>query len=231
MRSFLFVPGDSEKKFAKARTGDADALILDLEDSVAAPAKAAARQTVAAMLDAPREGPALFVRVNALDTGLTLDDLAAIMPHRPDGITLPKCEETGRQVMFDLPNVDVRLACLGRRQVSAKPLMGGSLAIKSRRFRGYKRSGIGRKFEPEGLRDFLDTKDHASENKLGLDLKRGYFRRRLGVCNQKHFNTGKPNVLTKESINWQKQKSFISLYTLCFRLPTTVWQHGKIRIT
>ena len=42
MRSFLFVPGDSEKKFAKARTGDADALILDLEDSVAAPAKAAA---------------------------------------------------------------------------------------------------------------------------------------------------------------------------------------------
>lgn len=92
MRSFLFVPGDSEKKFAKARTGDADALILDLEDSVAAPAKAAARQTVAAMLDAPREGPALFVRVNALDTGLTLDDLAAIMPHRPDGITLPKCE-------------------------------------------------------------------------------------------------------------------------------------------
>jgi len=92
MRSFLFVPGDSEKKFGKARTGDADALILDLEDSVALSAKEGARRTVAAMLDAPREGPALFVRVNALDTGMTLTDLAAVMPHRPDGIALPKCE-------------------------------------------------------------------------------------------------------------------------------------------
>lgn len=92
MRSFLFVPGDSHKKFEKARAGDADALILDLEDSVAMPAKADARVAVAAMLDAVREGPALFVRVNALDTGMTLTDLAAIMPHRPDGIALPKCE-------------------------------------------------------------------------------------------------------------------------------------------
>jgi citrate lyase subunit beta/citryl-CoA lyase len=92
MRSFLFVPGDSTRKFDKARGGEADALILDLEDSVAASAKIEARQTVGDMLDAPREGPALFVRVNALDTGLTLDDLAAVMPHRPDGIVLPKCE-------------------------------------------------------------------------------------------------------------------------------------------
>lgn len=92
MRSFLFVPGDSARKFDKARTGEADALILDLEDSVAASAKSDARIAVAAMLDAPREGPALFVRVNALDTGMTLTDLAAVMPHRPDGIVLPKCE-------------------------------------------------------------------------------------------------------------------------------------------
>lgn len=91
MRSFLFVPGDSDRKFQKARAGEADALILDLEDSVAAQAKAEARVCVAAMLDAPRDGPALFVRVNALDTGMTLEDLAAVMPHRPDGIALPKC--------------------------------------------------------------------------------------------------------------------------------------------
>lgn len=91
MRSFLFVPGDSEKKFGKARTGEADALILDLEDSVAVANKEAARGIVAGMLDAPRDGPALFVRVNALDTGMTLADLAAVMPHRPDGIALPKC--------------------------------------------------------------------------------------------------------------------------------------------
>ncbi|MGO4852283.1 HpcH/HpaI aldolase/citrate lyase family protein [Phaeovulum sp. W22_SRMD_FR3] len=92
MRSFLFVPGDSERKFAKARAGDADALILDLEDSVAAAEKETARAMVAGMLTAPRDGQAVFVRVNALDTGLTLADLAAVMPHRPDGIVLPKCE-------------------------------------------------------------------------------------------------------------------------------------------
>lgn len=92
MRSFLFVPGDSERKFEKARAGEADALILDLEDSVAASAKESARAAVASMLALPRQGPKLFVRVNALDTGLTLADLAAVMPHRPDGIALPKCQ-------------------------------------------------------------------------------------------------------------------------------------------
>lgn len=92
MQSFLFVPGDSEKKFEKTRSGDADALILDLEDSVSISNKEVARVMVAKMLDVERDGPALFVRVNALDTGMTLDDLAAVMPHRPDGIVLPKCE-------------------------------------------------------------------------------------------------------------------------------------------
>ncbi|WP_028029480.1 HpcH/HpaI aldolase/citrate lyase family protein [Gemmobacter nectariphilus] len=90
MRSFLFVPGDSPRKFAKAMGTAADALVLDLEDSVATPAKAAARGTVADMLGTDRAGKQLIVRVNAFDTGLTLDDLAAVMPHRPDGILLPK---------------------------------------------------------------------------------------------------------------------------------------------
>lgn len=92
MRSFLFVPGDSARKFNKACDSGADSLILDLEDSVAAAAKITARSSVVEMLGLPRQGPALFVRVNALDTGLLLDDLIAIMPHRPDGIVLPKCE-------------------------------------------------------------------------------------------------------------------------------------------
>ncbi len=92
MRSFLFVPGDSPRKFEKASAGAADALILDLEDSVAAGAKVAARGTVATMLAAPRGRQAKFVRVNALDTGLTLADLAAVMPGGPDGIVLPKCQ-------------------------------------------------------------------------------------------------------------------------------------------
>lgn len=90
MRSFLFVPGDSARKFEKARAGEADALILDLEDSVALEAKEAARTLTREMLAAPRGGQKLFVRVNALDTGLTLADLAAVMPLAPDGVVLPK---------------------------------------------------------------------------------------------------------------------------------------------
>lgn len=91
MRSFLFVPGDSARKFESAKKTAADALILDLEDSVAPDQKAPARTITRGMLDARKAGQKLYVRVNALDTGLTLADLAAVMPGRPDGIVLPKC--------------------------------------------------------------------------------------------------------------------------------------------
>lgn len=95
MRSILFVPGDSPKKFAKALTTAADALILDLEDSVALAGKAAARDTVRDLLGGDRHGKHLIVRVNAYDTGLTLGDLAAVMQARPDSIMLPKCRGGG----------------------------------------------------------------------------------------------------------------------------------------
>ena len=96
MRSFLFVPGDSPRKFEKASQGEADALIIDLEDSVAADRKDEARQMTAQMLASPRAKQQLWVRVNALDTGRTLGDLAAIMSGRPDGIALPKCAEAAQ---------------------------------------------------------------------------------------------------------------------------------------
>jgi citrate lyase subunit beta/citryl-CoA lyase len=91
IRSLLFVPGDSGRKFEKARGGSADALILDLEDSVAQANKQLARSSVLGMLRQPRGAQKLFVRINALDTGLLLDDLHAVMAGRPDGIVLPKC--------------------------------------------------------------------------------------------------------------------------------------------
>lgn len=92
MRSLLFVPADSPRKFAKAVASAADALILDLEDSVAPEAKAAARETLKATLaQAPVQRPRLFVRINDLESGLSLADLDAVMPARPDGIALPKC--------------------------------------------------------------------------------------------------------------------------------------------
>lgn len=100
MRSLLFVPGDSERKLDKALSSGADVLLVDLEDSVAQDGKARAREVAAAFLAAhhavsPR--PRLYVRVNALDTGLTDADLAAVMPARPDGIMLPK-SLSGRDV-------------------------------------------------------------------------------------------------------------------------------------
>lgn len=92
MRSFLFVPADSERKLAKGPHSGADGLILDLEDSVAADRKQVARDMALAWLrGASRTGPKLYVRVNALDTGLTLGDLACVMQGRPDGIVFPKC--------------------------------------------------------------------------------------------------------------------------------------------
>lgn len=93
MRSLLFVPGDSPRKMEKAAGSGADALILDLEDSVSLSRKAEAREIVAAYVagaDRAFPAPRLIVRVNALDTGLTDDDLAAVIKARPDAVLLPK---------------------------------------------------------------------------------------------------------------------------------------------
>lgn len=91
LRSMLFVPGDSERKFDRAGGAGADALILDLEDAVAPSRKAEARGLVAGWVarEAPRDWR-FFVRVNALDTGLTLDDLTAVVRPGLDGIVVPK---------------------------------------------------------------------------------------------------------------------------------------------
>jgi citrate lyase subunit beta/citryl-CoA lyase len=91
MRSLLFVPGDDERKIAKGLGSTADALILDLEDAVAPARKGAAREICAKALQSANTTKKLFVRVNALDTGQTPADLAAVMPGRPYGIVLPKC--------------------------------------------------------------------------------------------------------------------------------------------
>src|SRR3954447_16686419 len=91
MRSMLFVPGDSVRKYESAKKTAADALILDLEDSIAPEGKVAARKITREMLDTRNPAQKIYIRVNALDTDMTLGDLAAVMPGRPDGIVLPKC--------------------------------------------------------------------------------------------------------------------------------------------
>src|SRR5436190_19072866 len=91
MRSFLFVPGDSVRKFESARKTAADALILDLEDSIAPEQKVVARGITREMLGSRNPDQKMYIRVNALDTGMTLADPAAVMPGRPDGTGLPQC--------------------------------------------------------------------------------------------------------------------------------------------
>ena len=92
IRSWLFVPGDSDRKLAKGRGNPADALILDLEDAVSDDRQDQAREMTCAFL---KENPdlsqqKLWVRVNPLDHDFSLTDLAAVMPGAPDGIVLPK---------------------------------------------------------------------------------------------------------------------------------------------
>ncbi|ADZ69496.1 HpcH/HpaI aldolase/citrate lyase family protein [Polymorphum gilvum] len=100
MRSLLFVPGVSAKMMAKAADCAADVVILDLEDAVQPQAKAEARALVAGHLaarpaDRRPDGPRIAVRVNGLDTPWCAADVAAVVPHAPDLLMLPKA--TGPQ--------------------------------------------------------------------------------------------------------------------------------------
>lgn len=92
LRSLLFVPGDRPERMQKAIGLGADALILDLEDSVVPERKPEARRAVAAFLRTAARSVRLFVRINPLDSGLAQDDLEAVLDAHPDAIVLPKSE-------------------------------------------------------------------------------------------------------------------------------------------
>lgn len=93
MRSLLFVPGDSERKLEKGFSAGADVVIVDFEDSVSRDNKPAARRLAPDVIRAQRgRGPLVYVRVNDLATGLIDEDIAAVVPARPDGIMLPKSQ-------------------------------------------------------------------------------------------------------------------------------------------
>ncbi|MBT8067870.1 MAG: CoA ester lyase [Gammaproteobacteria bacterium] len=86
-RSLLFVPADSDRKLARAGSAGADALILDLEDSVTAEARPAARANAA---DYAKDKDDVWVRINPLDSDDATQDLETVMPSAPSGIVLPK---------------------------------------------------------------------------------------------------------------------------------------------
>jgi citrate lyase subunit beta/citryl-CoA lyase len=138
MRSLLFVPADGGRKLDKAMASGADAVIVDLEDSVAAERKAEARKSAAAFLqDAVKAAsrPRLLVRVNGFATGLTDADLEAIVPARPDAIMLPKAEGgagvvhadaklAAREAMSGLPDGHIKIVAIATETASALFLAG-----------------------------------------------------------------------------------------------------------
>jgi citrate lyase subunit beta/citryl-CoA lyase len=108
LRSWMFVPGDSERKLAKAWTAGADALIVDLEDAVAGERKAIARDNAAAAIaSATRGRTVVAIRINAIDCGLAEDDIARTFCCRPDAYVLPKVSDTA-----DIRRISAQLAML-----------------------------------------------------------------------------------------------------------------------
>lgn len=149
MRSLLFVPADSARKLEKSLTSGADAVILDLEDSIAPDQKVAARANASAFLQktaSAKSRPRLFVRVNGLESGLTDADLDAVMPAKPDAVVLPKAEGgasiihldaklTAREAMFGLQDASTGIFAFAIESASAM-FLAGSYAGASRRLIG-----------------------------------------------------------------------------------------------
>ena len=138
MRSLLFVPADGGKKLDKAMASGADAVIVDLEDSIAPERKAAARTSAADFLkDAIKavNRPRLLVRVNGLQTGLTDADLDAVVPTRPDAIMLPKAEGgaaiahtdaklAAREAISGLPDGHIKIVAIATETATSLFLAG-----------------------------------------------------------------------------------------------------------
>jgi citrate lyase subunit beta/citryl-CoA lyase len=110
MRSLLFIPGDDERKIAKALDSAADALIVDLEDAVAPQRKAAARDVCMSVLRTAKTRKKMFVRINGLDTPHALADLAAVVAGKPFGVMLPKssCGDDVRRLSLYLEALEAR---------------------------------------------------------------------------------------------------------------------------
>lgn len=133
MRSLLFVPADAPKKLDKAMASGADAVIVDLEDSIAPDRKEAAREMAAGFLREAASAagrPRLLVRVNGLATGLTDADLDAVIAARPDAVMLPKAEGAAsvihvdaklaaREAIADLPAGHIKIVAIATETAQA----------------------------------------------------------------------------------------------------------------
>ncbi|HMD65395.1 MAG TPA: CoA ester lyase [Stellaceae bacterium] len=143
MRSLLFVPADSERKLARAPQSGADGLILDLEDSVVPANRPLARRQACDFLAG--DGSANFrryVRINPLSSGVALDDLAAVVPGKPDAILLPKCEPqdlltldhylSALEAASALPQGSIRVIAIATETPAAMFALGGYRGVSPR---------------------------------------------------------------------------------------------------
>jgi citrate lyase subunit beta/citryl-CoA lyase len=149
MRSLLFIPGDSPKKLDKGMGSGADALLLDLEDSISPQNKAQARAITAAFVKDARtakERPRLFVRINGFATGLTDDDLDAVVAAHPDGVMLPKAEGgtavthcdakiTAREALHGVPEGELDIIAIATETAQAI-FLAGTYGGSSKRLKG-----------------------------------------------------------------------------------------------
>jgi len=157
MRSLLFVPADGGSKLDKAMVSGADAVIIDLEDSIASERKDIARAAALEFLkraSAAIQRPRLLVRVNGLDTGMTDADLDAIVSGKPDAIVFPKAEGatsvihldaklTAREAIAGLPE--------GHIKILAQAVETAAGLFTAGTFRGASSRLIGLTWGPEDL--------------------------------------------------------------------------------
>jgi citrate lyase subunit beta/citryl-CoA lyase len=149
MRSLLFVPADGGSKLAKALAAGADAVILDLEDSIAPERKELARKAALDFLksaQSKKDRPRLLVRINGLDTGMTDADLDAVVAGKPDAILFPKAEGgasvthldaklTAREAIAGLPDGSIKILAQSV-ESAAGFFLAGTFRDSSRRLIG-----------------------------------------------------------------------------------------------
>jgi citrate lyase subunit beta/citryl-CoA lyase len=143
LRSLLFVPGDSERKLSRAPQSGADALILDLEDSVVPANRPLARRQTRDFLESTGSVEfRRYVRINPLSSGVALDDLAAVVGGRPDGILLPKCDPedlktldhylSALETVSTLPPGSIRVIAIATETPAAIFALGGYRGVSPR---------------------------------------------------------------------------------------------------
>jgi citrate lyase subunit beta / citryl-CoA lyase len=149
MRSLLFAPADSDRKLEKAFGSGTDAVIVDLEDSVALDSKALARARAAQFLKGvvgSAQRPRLIVRINSLASGLADADLDAVVPAAPDTVLLPKSEGatsvihlaaklTAREAVHGLPDGHIGIIAIAT-ETAAALFQLGTYAGSSARLSG-----------------------------------------------------------------------------------------------